>query len=337
MTDDPSQAGAHPPADLPRYPAFNPWAAPDAGQPPYGSGIPPARPRSRVLVWVAAAVVAAVVISLVGGGFLIARNHSASTVGRAAPVAPASSLSASPSGSSAPSSPAAPTQSAGAPAPSESPSAPALGAAPDAGTGPLDKYVLSPAEEGAGAMMFLIGGGRGVTPDNPTLDFCNFTYTSEKLRAARVQVQYAGGSAKPAGNEFVKYQTGGTTKAFIELQQAVASCPATTQTDGVTYSQRLRAPREAGLVSHQLILSFEIDDPTGSVGLPWQAVVYQFDGNYFSGIYTYGTTRALALAQAERLALLSAHHLAEAVAGKAGTGGGPFASFATPSDNGVQV
>jgi len=90
-------------------------------------------------------------------------------------------------------------------------------------------------------------------------------------------------------------------------------------------------------VSHQLILSFQVDDPTGGITLPWQAVVYQFDGNYFSGIYAYGTTRALALGQAERLALASAHHLAEAVAGKPGTGGGPFASVSTQSDNGVPV
>jgi hypothetical protein len=335
MTEGPYQAGGQPPPHLPPYPSLNPWAAPDSGQQPYGAGGPPPRRRLRVLVWVAAVVAVAVVLAVIGDAIVVTRRHAASTTTAAvsATPSPSSASSGSSAGSAAPSPPAV----APSPVTSAPPSAPAAGGAPDAGSGPLDSYVLSPAEAGPGAMMFLIDGGRGVTLDQPTLDFCNFTYPSEKLRAARVQVQYAGGSSQPVGNEFVKYQPGGTTKAFGELQQAVANCPATTQSDGVTYSQRLRAPRETGLVSNQLILSFQVDDPSGNLALPWQAVVYQFDGDYFSGIYTYGTSRAIALGQAERLALVSARHLGEAVAGKHGTGGGAFASSSTPSDNGVQV
>ena len=62
------------------------------------------------------------------------------------------------------------------------------------------------------------------------------------------------------------------------------------------------------------------------------------DGDYFSGVYVYGATRATALAQAERLGAISARHLAEAVSGKPGTGGGQFQSLASlPAGGGIQV
>jgi hypothetical protein len=183
--------------------------------------------------------------------------------------------------------------------------------------------------------MFLNDGGRSVT-DQATLDWCNFSYTSETLRAARVQVQYTSATSIPAGNEFVRYQTGGTTKAWSELQQAVSGCPAVSQADGFTYSQVVRGQHEGNLVSRQLVLSYQVIDASGQLALPWQAVVYQFDGNYFSGVYVYGHSRSLALTEALRLGAVSAHHLAEAAAGKSGTGGGKFQAFPSPSTNGVQ-
>jgi hypothetical protein len=184
--------------------------------------------------------------------------------------------------------------------------------------------------------MYLIDGGRSTT-DQATLDWCNFKYTSEKQRTARVQVEYAGDYVlNPSGNEFVRYGPGGSTKAFAEIQEAVAGCPATTQTDGYIYGQVQRAPRDAALASHQLVLSFQVLDPSGQLDTPWQAIVYQFDGNFFSGVYVYGFSRATALAAAERLGAESARHLAQAAAGKAGTGGGPFSTLSAPPATGEQ-
>ena len=184
--------------------------------------------------------------------------------------------------------------------------------------------------------MYLIDGGRSTT-DQATLDWCSFKYTSETQRTARVQVEYAGDYVlNPSGNEFVRYSPGGTTKAWAEIQEAVAGCPATTQTDGYIYSLVQRAPRDAALASHQLVLSFQVLDPTGQLDMPWQAIVYQFDGNYFSGVYVYGLSRATTLAAAERLGAESALHLAQAAAGKPGTGGGPFQTLSAPPATGEQ-
>jgi len=185
--------------------------------------------------------------------------------------------------------------------------------------------------------MFLIDGGRDAV-HQATLDFCNYSYTSEKLRAARVQVEYEGANSIPVGNEFVRYRAGGTASGFAELQKAVATCPATSQSNGVTYSLVQRAAVNQALVPHQLVLSYQVFDTTGGIGLPWQAVAYQFDGDYFSGVYVYGASRAAALAQAERLGAISARHLSEAVSGKPGTGGGQFQSLGSlPAGGGVQV
>ena len=185
-------------------------------------------------------------------------------------------------------------------------------------------------------MMFLIDGGRS-TGDQATLDWCNFTYTSEALRMTRVQVEYTGSASLPTGNEFVRYQKGGTAAAWTELQQAVATCPPSSTTDGYTNDLVQRAAPDNQLVARQIVLSYHVTDPTGQLNLPWQAVVYQFDGDYFSGVYVYGLSRSLALNEAERLAAKSAIHLAQASRGKPGTGGGPIQSAAsTPPDTGVQ-
>jgi len=184
--------------------------------------------------------------------------------------------------------------------------------------------------------MFLIDGGRSVT-DQATLDWCNFTYTSEKLRMTRVQVEYTGNDVLPAGNEFVRYQKGGTNRAWAEVQQAVQSCPPTSTIDGYVNDLVQRAPSDNELVARQLILSYRVTDPTGQLSLQWQAVVYQFDADYFSGIYVYGQSRTAALTEAEQLAAKSARYLAEASRGKPGTGGGPMQSVtSSPPTSGVQ-
>jgi hypothetical protein len=185
-------------------------------------------------------------------------------------------------------------------------------------------------------MMFLIDGGRNST-NQATLDWCTFTYTSEALRMTRVQVEYTGNDALPAGNEFVHYQKGGTARAWAELQKAVLTCPPSSTTDGYVNDQVQRSGADSELVARQIILSYHVTDPTGQLNLPWQAVVYQFDGDYFSGIYVYGLSRSLALTEAEDLAAKSATHLAQASRGKPGTGGGPIQSVtSSPPNTGVQ-
>ena len=128
--------------------------------------------------------------------------------------------------------------------------------------------------------MFLIDGGRDAV-NQATLDFCNFAYTSEKLRQTRVQVEYGGANSIPVGNEFVRYRAGGSASGFAELQKAVTGCPATSQSNGVTYSLVQRAATNRALVPHQLVLSFQVFDTTGGIGLPWQAVAYSIRRRLF--------------------------------------------------------
>ena len=54
--------------------------------------------------------------------------------------------------------------------------------------------------------------------------------------------------------------------------------------------------------------------------------IYQFEGDYFSGVYVYGTDADAVQRSAAKLGAASAKLLAEAAAGKPGTGGGPLAA-----------
>lgn len=183
--------------------------------------------------------------------------------------------------------------------------------------------------------MALIPGGRSVT-DQATLDFCNFNYTSESLRATRVQVQYVG-SDESASNEFVRYHTGGATKAFGELQKAIGGCPSSYNESGGEVSDIHRLSGLSGLVKNSAAVSFT-STFTGIGGVVHEAttVVYQFDGDYFSGVYVYGTDPAAVQSAAAKLGAASARLLAEAAARKPGTGGGQLAN-PQASEPGVQA
>jgi hypothetical protein len=73
----------------------------------------------------------------------------------------------------------------------------------------------------------LISGGDQVT-GQPTLDLCNGSFPSERLRTARLQVAEADSQANTLlSTEAVLYQnTAATGQAFRELQSTASSCPA---------------------------------------------------------------------------------------------------------------
>jgi len=105
------------------------------------------------------------------------------------------------------------------------------------------------------------------------------------------------------------------------------------------YAYHIERTNIAGLTQEHLAITFEMAAPglDGSLTTEWSTVVYQFDGNYFSGVYVYGTNKAQVQQLGSKLAVKAAHHLAEATAGKPGTGGGPFTSQAIPQDSGAQA
>ena len=61
-----------------------------------------------------------------------------------------------------------------------------------------------------------------------TLDLCGFSFASEGLRIARLQVNYVRpGRAVALSNEVVRYRPGGAGQALAEARRAVARCPST--------------------------------------------------------------------------------------------------------------
>lgn len=265
----------------------------------------PARRRSPVVL---IAIGVAVLVLIGAGAGLIARGNGSS------PTSVTGVASASASASPQPGDSTAPTR-----APSGAASA------PDSAAGPLDSYLLPPDDVAVGALMALIPDGRSVT-DQATLDFCNFDYTSEKLRDARVQVQYLG-SDTSASNEFVRYRTGGAAEAYAEIQKAIAGCPSSYRESGGEVSDIQRLTGLTGLTKNSAAVTFT-STFTGDSGVVSQTttVIYQFDGDYFSGVYVYGSDAAAVQSSAVTLGAASAKLLAEAAAGKPGTGGGPLAS-----------
>jgi hypothetical protein len=346
----PSAEGHGPPGPPAPPPGYGPptWAAPSYPTndnpfgPPYGSAGPPSgspRPgRSRTALVVSGAIVLVIVLGIVGiiidahhkkatpdtGGHAIAGSSSPAPTAPAA--SPAPSAPPSGQGSTVPSSPGIPNGS-------------SLPAGPQGSggttTGPLDSYLLSPTEVGATGMD-LIDGGRAIDPGDATLDWCGKTYASDSLRTGRVQVEYEG-SDNFVSNEFVRYSSGGTTTAYSEIKTAVQQCQPSFTDQGTVTNQIQVAAHSSSLVPDQVTLSaFE----AGEVPL-WTAVVYQFDGNYFSGVYVSGGSRAAVLQAAEQLGAKAANHLRQAVSGATGSGGGtvgsPAPEISAPAGGGVQT
>jgi hypothetical protein len=283
----------------------------------------PARRRSPALV-VAVVLVALAIVGAAAG--LVARGGKSASPPPTNPAAAVSSSAGAPE----------PRQT----SPSQGPSVggaqpPTSGPSPSQGRGPLDSYLLPPDLIGSGAVMALIPGGRSVT-DQATLDFCNVDYASEKLRDARVQVQYAA-DGRAASNEFVRYRPGGAELAFAEIQKAIASCASSYRQSGAEISDIHRLTGLTGLAKNNAAVSFT-STYTGIGGVVHQAttVIYQFDGDYFSGVYVYGADAASVQGAAGKLGIASARLLAEAASGEPGTGGGPMTD---PGENapGVQT
>lgn len=170
--------------------------------------------------------------------------------------------------------------------------------------------------------MVLIDGGRDIT-NQATLDFCGYHYTSESLRTARVQVEYVGGT-EDASNEFVQYKPGGVASAYAEIQKAVNGCPSTYTDNDSQTSQLQHLTNMTALVKDHVAIEFAVTTTSsaGNTVSEWSTVVYQFDGNYFSGIYVYGTDKTRVEQVGAQLAAKAAQHLIEATTGKPGSGGG---------------
>src|SRR5689334_8095880 len=98
----------------------------------------------------------------------------------------------------------------------------ALAAAPT----PVMKMVLTPAQVGPGYVLLQRQDGFGVN-GTVTLDLCGRAgYPSEKLRTARLQVNYLKrGTTLGLSNEVVRYKAGGARQALAEALRHARTCP----------------------------------------------------------------------------------------------------------------
>lgn len=177
-------------------------AAPSPPAAPAG-GLPP---RRGPMIAGVTALVVAVLLSGAIGYAIDSHDHSKSNTSSPSTVFPAA-----PGGSS---SNAAPT------------TVPGAGVSHDPDRQALETLVVRQSDVDSSRSVVLIPSGNLLT--QPTLDLCNGTFPSERLRTARLQVADvdATGSTTSLSTEAVLYHdAAGSELAFAELRQVSASCP----------------------------------------------------------------------------------------------------------------
>jgi hypothetical protein len=101
----------------------------------------------------------------------------------------------------------------------------ALAAAAVATTPNVTKLILLPSQVGTGYVLFRSPDGADLKK-TATMNLCGSGYPSERLRAARLQVNYLKRKAKLGlSNEVVLYHSGGAAQALREASNHAAACP----------------------------------------------------------------------------------------------------------------
>jgi hypothetical protein len=156
--------------------------------------------------------------------------------------------------------------------------------------------ILAPAQVGLGYLK--IAATNGVGLKERTLDLCGVDYASERLRTARLQVNYLrSGGTLGLSNEVVVYKPGGIAEAFSELNAHATHCPHTPISPGVQGLPKLRFTitriTDSHLLKGYLAVRIRV---TGTVsGKRYDQTsyaVYQRLGNVFSGVYSWGPATA---------------------------------------------
>jgi hypothetical protein len=155
------------------------------------------------------------------------------------------------------------------------------------------RLVLQPAQVGKGYQMLARTDGRGVK-GTVTMNLCGIGYPSERLRKARLQVDYATRTgALGLSNEVVAYREGGAAQAMSEVSARAANCPAKPVPSGLAGIPPLRYEitrlRVPGLLKGYLAIRVRTMGTVNGrrVDLISYAV-YQRLGNVLSGVYSSG-------------------------------------------------
>lgn len=157
----------------------------------------------------------------------------------------------------------------------------------------LTRVVLRPSQVGPGYRLQQLPGGHGVH-GFVTLDLCGFTFLSEFLRTARLQVVYVRrGAAVELSNEVVTYRPDGAQKALREVDYAARHCPRHAVSSTVAGVPKLTY-RIAWVHDRRLLpgaVALRVRDSgvyNGRRMVETTLGVYQVRRNVLSGVYTHG-------------------------------------------------
>ena len=167
-------------------------------------------------------------------------------------------------------------------------------AAVGAGTPDVHKLILQPTQVGTGYVLLHRADGSGVK-GTVTLDLCGRKgYSSEKLRTARLQVNYLKrGSTFGLSNEVVTYKPGGAAQAMREVVDHALGCPRTPVDTGEPglpplhfTITRLVGP---GLLKGALAVRVRVTGNVQGKHVDQTSyAAYQRLGNVLSGVYSFG-------------------------------------------------
>jgi len=159
---------------------------------------------------------------------------------------------------------------------------------------PVGKMVLTPAQVGPGYVLLQRQDGFGVK-STVTLDLCGRAgYPSEKLRTARLQVNYLKrGTTLGLSNEVVRYKSGGARQALEEAMQHARSCPSTPIASGDPTLPPLRFTitriKGTKLLTGYLAVRVRVRGTVRGKKIDETSyAVYQRLGNVLSGTYSFG-------------------------------------------------
>lgn len=174
--------------------------------------------------------------------------------------------------------------------------------------------ILAPSQVGDGYRERVIQDGRSVQ-GQVTLDLCGFTFASEALRIARLQVAYGKSRRAPMlSNEVVTYKPGGTAVAMEELREAVHKCPRKAVVGPVAgvppTTYRLTKIKDPELLPGSLALAVRATAVIGGKQrTETEIVIYQTKGSTLSAVYAAGPHVAASAVLALQAAQQSARNL----------------------------
>lgn len=170
-----------------------------------------------------------------------------------------------------------------------------LGAIAQSPSSKLGSIVLRAAQVGTGYVLQQLPGGQLVR-GQATLDLCGFSFPSESLRTARLQVAYrAPGKSLALSNEVVSYRPGGARQALREITHAAAACPhgpvqsTVPGVGAVDVTYRLQRLHDARLLPGSLALVVRVSGTiNGARRSATEVVAYQVLGDLLSVVYASG-------------------------------------------------